>query len=347
MDTIRKQFRFISVCLLAGILIFIQCSVTGESDEDFFTLIVLPDTQNYTDSSFDGKPEYFYQQTKWIRDNKEELNIVIAIHEGDIVQNHERSPGEWEIADKAFKTIDNEVPYILCLGNHDIASSGDNNSREIDERYTLLNNYFPPARFINNPLYSGNFGPDKEAHFRERGKSDNYYLFFEAAGIKFLIISLEFKTRDETLLWANQVVAKYPDRQCIMVTHGYLDTANKRITMDNYKMTGNSGQEMWDTFISGHDNIFLVLCGHVLGEALRSDHGKNGNVVHQVLADYQNDYVGGGGNGYLRIMKFIPEQDRIDVETYSPVLDNYIATPRSQFSLEYPMESRLRAKTGS
>jgi len=35
--------------------------------------MVMPDTQNYTDSSFGGSPAYFYGQTKWIRENKEKL----------------------------------------------------------------------------------------------------------------------------------------------------------------------------------------------------------------------------------------------------------------------------------
>ena len=63
--------------------------------------------------------------------------------------------------------------------------------------------------------------------------------------------------------------------------------------------------------------------------------GRHGNEVHQVLSDYQGWH--NGGEGYLRVMTFVPREDRIDVETFSPVLDDYVRTPENAFSLEYPM----------
>lgn len=328
-------FRFSIIASIAIAFLFATYTKSKQAGAEFFTLIVLPDTQNYTDSSFGGKPEYFYKQTQWIKDKKDELNIKMVIHEGDIVQSFTNWPSQWKIADSAFKTIDKEVPYILCLGNHDIVCGNEKLNPRRNERYTLLNDYFPPERFINNPLYNKNFSSDKNAHFQEKGKTDNYFLFFEGGGINFMVIALEFKPRDVILQWADQVAAQYPDRRCIMVTHGYLDTSNKLITMDNYKLKGNSAQQIWEKFVSQHENIFLVLCGHVLGEGLLTTAGKNGNVVHQILADFQNDYIGYGGHGYLCIMKFFPQDDKIDVQTYSPVLNNYITSPKSQFSLKY------------
>ncbi len=346
MNLIKRYSRTAVLYCAAGFALFLCCSMSAEKTDDFFTLIVLPDTQNYTDSSYGGKPDYFYEQTRWIRENKDELNIVMVAHAGDIIQSSGMSRPEWEIADKAFKTIDDAVPYILCPGNHDIRITAKTNTAENDARLTRLNDYFPPSRFTENPLYDANFGPDKNRHFREEGSSENYYLFFEGGGMKFLIIALEFKPRDEVLRWADEVAAEYPDRRCIIITHGYLDASGNRISMDNYKLTGNSGEEMWNKVISRYENIFLVLCGHVLGEATLSSTGTSGNIVHQVLADYQNDYIGNGGYGYLRIMKFFPDEDRIDVETYSPVLNEYVTSPKSSFSLDYHMTGKM-AKTGS
>ena len=238
------------------------------------------------------------------------------------------------------------MPYIVCLGNHDIRISGKSSAGKNDERYTLVNDYFPPSRFTGNALYDRNFGSDRNLHFRESGRLDNYYLFFEGGGMKFVIIALEFKPRDEVLRWADGVAARYPDRRCIVVTHSYLDAVNKRIASDGYKITGNTGEGIWNKVISRHDNMFLVLCGHIMGEGLLTSHGKSGNPVHQVLADFQNIYFGNGGYGYLRIMKFFPKEDRIDVETYSPVLDSHITSPASRFSLEYRMRGEGKAKTG-
>ncbi len=295
-----------------------------------FTIVVLPDTQNYTDSSFGGEPKYFHDQTKWIRENKKKLNIVMVAHVGDIVQNP-LARGEWEIAGKAFETIDDEVPYILCLGNHDIA---DDQSKQAGARGTLLNDFFPPSRFTKNPLYERNFGKDVRRHFMEAGKSDNYHLYFSGGGMDFLIIALEFKPRDEVLAWANRVVAAHPERRCIVLTHGYLDAEAER-NMGGYGVRGSVPEEIWTKFASRHENIFMVLCGHILGESVLTSSGAAGNMVHQILADYQNDYVGNGGAGYLRIMTFHPDEKKIDVSTYSPSLGKYLERAKSRFSLEY------------
>ena len=311
-------------------IVLAACALAGCRAGRSFSIVVLPDTQNYTDSSFGGAPKYFYDQTRWIRDNKDKLNIVMVAHVGDIVQDPE-SKAQWEIASKAMKTIDNEVPYILCLGNHDIA---DDQSAEAGARNTLLNDYFPPSRFTENPLYGENLGADKHAHFMEPGKLDNYYLYFTGEGMKFLIIALEFKPRDKVLTWARKVVASHPDRRCIVLTHGYLD-AKARLNLHKYRLKGNNPREIRDKFVSRHKNVFLVLCGHMLGESVLTSRQPAGNEVHQILADYQNDYVGNGGRGYLRIMTFFPDAGKIEIRTYSPSTGTYLTRPKSRFSLEY------------
>jgi len=317
----------VTACALAGC-----CSITSPTHSENlpFSIVVLPDTQNYTDSSFGGSPTYFYDQTKWIKENKKKLNIVMVAHVGDIVQNPQ-SASEWEIASNAFKTIDNEVPYILCLGNHDIAND---QSTQPDARNTLLNDYFPPSRLTQHILFGENSDADTRMHFLEPDKSDNYYVSFTGGGMDFLIIALEFKPRDVALTWPNKVIDAHPDHRCIVLTHGYLDASAKR-NMGTYDIKGNVPQEIWGKLVSQHKNVFLVLCGHILGESVLTSTGVAGNRVHQILVDYQNDYVGNGGQGYLRIMTFFPDKKKIENLTYSPSLGTYLTRPKSQFSLEY------------
>jgi hypothetical protein len=326
-------------CLLGLFGLVVAASVVGgcrsvsleaQGERRPFSVVVLPDTQNYTDSSFGGAPEYFYEQTKWIRKNRKKLNIVMVAHAGDIVQ-HARARSEWEIASEAFETIDGVVPYILCLGNHDIA---DDQGEGPGARETLLNDYFPPSRFIGNRLYRKHFEAEPERHFSEPGRSDNYYLCFAGGGMRFLIMALEFKPRNEVLAWANEVVAEHPEHRCIVVTHGYLDEGARR-RIGEYAIEGNGPEEIWEKLVSQHENMFMVLCGHILGESVLTSAGAAGNAVHQILADYQNDYVGQGGGGYLRIMTFIPDEKKIEILTYSPSLGAHLTRPKSQFVLEY------------
>jgi hypothetical protein len=95
----------------------------------------------------------------------------------------------------------------------------------------------------------------------------------------------------------------------------------------------NDGDEMWRTFISQHPNIFLVLNGHTHGWGRRADIGVHGNLVNQVLADYQSETR--GGNGYLRILRFRPWLNQIAVSTYSPYVNQWRTDSGNQFTLTY------------
>jgi len=303
-----------------------------------FTLVVLPDTQNYADTRIGYAAHHwdngdlrasFYRQTEWIRENKGRLNIVMVAHVGDIVQTDYDS--EWEIASEAFATLDGAVPYILCLGNHDMghAPGPAATGRSAVSRETRFNEYFGSARFEPHAWYGGHRGAD----------NNNSYCLFEAGAMKFLMVSLEFKPTDEVLAWAGDVVRRHRNRRCIVLTHSYL-RGNERIAHDDYEVSGNAGQAIWEKFVSQHENIFMVLCGHTNVGRLTS-RGRHGNEVHQVLSDYQGRH--NGGEGYLRLMTFVPGQDRIDVTTFSPVRGDYMTTEQDAFSLDYPM-SRVRCR---
>ena len=138
------------------------------------------------------------------------------------------------------------------------------------------------------------------------------------------------------LAWANEVIAAHPRHRCIVLTHGYLDAEGRLYDASHYHHQGNGGVGMWEKLVQRHKNVFLVLCGHVLGESRRTDAGEHGNPVHQLLADYQG--MPHGGDGYLRIMTFVPEEDTIHVRSYSPVLEKSLTEDANQFSLEYSMK---------
>ncbi len=48
-----------------------------------FTIVALPDTQNYSQSY----PQIFTSQTQWILSNQASQNIAFVAHEGDITNN--------------------------------------------------------------------------------------------------------------------------------------------------------------------------------------------------------------------------------------------------------------------
>jgi hypothetical protein len=98
----------------------------------------------------------------------------------------------------------------------------------------------------------------------------------------------------------------------------------------------NNGEDMWWKLVRKYPNIHLVLSGHVVqgdGTGRRMDLGLGGNLVNQILADYQSDPQGGGG--YLRIMRISPSLNRVSVTTYSPYLNSFKTDDHNQFTVPY------------
>ena len=51
------------------------------------------------------------------------------------------------------------------------------------------------------------------------------------------------------------------------------------------------------------------------------------------------------GSGFLCIMTFRPDKNSIEVQTYSPVLDEFLVRPKSSFSLDYAMSGKVEQST--
>src|SRR5919112_510441 len=96
------------------IILFLPLGAFGAQPQGDFTVIVLPDTQNYSANN----PAIFNAQTQWIVDNASTLNIQFVLHEGDIVDLGEDA-AQWKNADAAMKRLDGKMPYVAVIGNHD------------------------------------------------------------------------------------------------------------------------------------------------------------------------------------------------------------------------------------
>jgi hypothetical protein len=306
-----------SYCLLA-IIFASQVSTYAEDTkpaDESFSVVLLPDTQNYSEKY----PDTYIAQALWIRQQAKEDNIKFAIHLGDIVQTSTKKP-EWENADRAMRLLDGVVPYSVAPGNHDMVVK----SRDS----TLYNEYYSPKRFAGRPWYGG--------HMDET--NDNNYCFFEASGMKFMILNLEFAPRDETLEWAAGVTKRFPDHRVIVATHCYM-RPDQRDTgcATSYNIAGNSGEQIWQKLIRKQPNIFLVVSGHVLGVGLQTSVNDAGGKVLEMLTDYQG--LPNGGDGWLRSLKFVPAENKIHVRTYSPVLKQDNMDVKETFSLDYEMRT--------
>jgi len=278
-------------------------SVTLDSTENF-TIVVLPDTQYYSDNY----PWIFDNQTQWIIENKESMNIVFVTHLGDLV-DHWESIEEWNNANTSMSKLNGNLPFGVLPGNHDGAETGGN--------LINYNNYFGFNRFKNESWYGGAY----------QNINTNNYQLFSAGGDDYLIFHIQFDPSDGVLFWASNVIDKYPSRRVIVSTHDYVH---------GYYYYSNSrseiGKNMWEKLVKPHaDQIFLVLSGHYENE-VRITSLEDGYFVHQLLSDYQDRP--NGGNGWLRIIEFSSINNEISIRTYSPYLDRYETDSNSQFMLD-------------
>ena len=286
-----------------------------------FTLVVLPDTQYYTDEINGGTKEMFISQTQWIVNNRDAHNIVYVAHLGDVSNNGDIYLDEWRNATNALYRLENPIlplfpdgiPYGAAVGNHDqMVPSGDN------EPTTYYNQYFGASRFQGRSYYGGHLGIN----------NNNQYHLFSASGFDFIVIYLEYDaTPDQAVLdWADALLKANPGRRGIVVTHYLLETT---------AAWGVQGQAIYNA-LRDNANLSLMLCGHNHGEARRTD-VYAGNTVHTLLSDYQS--YANGGNGYLRLLRFSPVNNQIYVQTYSPWLNLSETDASSQFTLSHPMQS--------
>lgn len=304
-----KLFLAIVVSLFIGFIGFIGLITTSynlqskEPSVQNFTIVVIPDTQFYSANY----PEIFTQQTEWIVDNIDVLNIKIVVHLGDLV-NTPDSIQQWDNANKSMSVLDGKVPYTVLPGNGDFKESDFNN----------YDTYFGYKRFENYPWYGGHFPSDSNR---------NSYALLTIGDLKFGFLNIQFDPDNSELGWANDVVSSNPDYRFFIATHNYVSQAGHSAM----------GNRIWEGFAKKRDNIFFITNGHKWTEAKYESAGVNGNTVYEILSNYQSEP--NGGNGKLRYYVFIPSENRIEAYTYSTYTNSYSSGPNSQFSMYYDMGS--------
>ena len=310
-------------CLLLFVYLFVSVSLFSQTASSDFTFVLLPDTQN--EAQF--FPLVLSSQTQWIVNNRGSLNIQGVFGLGDIV-NDGASAAQQGNADSAIGMLDTaNVPYFLAIGNHDY--DGGEDAGVVARAVTGFNQWWGPARYAGKNYYQGNF---------PSGSNENFYGVLTINGKQYLILVLEFIPRTTSLNWAASVVQANPDKEVIVITHSFLfvdGTTADRCDTEDKPRADNDGEQMWESFVSKHPNIIMVVNGHLTaGEAARrADLGVNGNLINSMFSNYQTD--ANGGDGWLRIVTFHPGANTISVQTYSPYLNAYRTDSDNQFTVNY------------
>ncbi|MBO4573541.1 MAG: DUF1080 domain-containing protein [Clostridia bacterium] len=305
--------------------VWLENCVLSEAD---FRIAVLPDVQFLNEGFEISLRNYF----KWIRDNAEELNIKLVISVGDLVNTC--TPEQMYIVTEAASILDGVVPFMPVMGNHDYPSYGRDEA--------LFNQYYRYDVYSQYDYFGGAY---------EEGSMENYYYLMTINGADYLFMGLELAVRPAVAEWANQVIAAYPERKVIIVNHAFMDN-NFGDLMDSsangapsqYKTdAGMDADELWDIVISKHDNIILVLCGHMNTHQVlhREFTNENGHVVNALEFDFSHPERHFGGAGLLGILGFTDGDNTVKVNAYSTVKDKFFIEG-NQFEAELDWREEYR-----
>lgn len=321
-------------------------------DEETWTLVVIPDTQNLAANN----PTAYNSLIQWVVDNKVTEDIEMVIHLGDYVNVGSDSTQWTRTATAMDRLHTNSVPYIHCAGNHDYDDDGMGTYSR--KTATYWEPTFPASDWSGKSWYVDEYD----------GITTNQASTLIIGTKKYLFLTIECWPRVAVITWANSIItAQNPDR-IIVGTHA-LSRPNGTYEPDggvlegggqggdpihygfcDYSSTADckSGVELYDDFISQHSNIILVCNGH---DVASSDDGNGalgltafskrtdtvgGNTINTHLFNYQNDSASTyQAAAVLRMYKFNHANNSCAVTTYNPVLDTSKTDGENQFTFNY------------
>ena len=301
-----------------------------------WTMVVVPDIQGYIKRiNNHGILEIMHS---WIAVNKKQLNIRQLLYTGDIVNHNNNgdvrpdivdlvAEEQWKAVSGLMEIFDGYIPYILCTGNHDYGE------RNGENRLTSFNKYFPTDR---NRLTREQLVTCGKNAFGIKNLENAAYEFTAPApdGRKFLVIVLQFAPTKEQLAWAKKVAddPRFANHFGIVLTHSYIRGDGTHVKKEKYIINkehgGLGGEDIFKQLVYPAKNIRMVICGHICAandwdksvgfSMVKNSSGKN---VAQMMFNTQavgGGFSGSGGDGWLRLLEFMPDKKTIKAKTYSP-----------------------------
>lgn len=266
-----------------------------------YSMIAVGDTQ-YSNWYHQSDKINFNSIYEHIKTNASNQKLKFVFGLGDITDQSKE--GEFSTAKENWQKLDGVVPYSLVRGNHDTVEGFV--STWGGEQSTYSKQYFDaydPATALTT------------AHKFSVGKLD------------YLVLALSWAPSTEEIAWASEVVAAHPYHNVIVTTHGFMD-ANGEV-LEYWSDKGkNYADRIWDNLIKKHDNIVLVMSGHIYSQKIEMKQvtGEKGNTITQLLIDpswLDEETASSGGTGLLANLYFSEDGSQVSVNWYSPIRNQY------------------------
>jgi hypothetical protein len=288
-----------------------------------FTLVAVSDTQ-YTVESF---PATFAMQTQWAADHADDpaYNVAFLAHQGDMLRRG-YSGVQADVARDALSRMDGIIPYSVVIGNHDF-----------DNQFDDLDHHISSAHFTSR------FGDEMYAANAVSGfggsslDQRNHYQLITAGDREYMVLGIEWEATDASIAWAQRVIDANPNTPVILSTHEYLNGGGR--TTSPLDPAGNSGQGIFTKLVSPNPQIFLVLGGHTGAVRHQTSLNAAGLPVFETVSDFEGRP--NGGDGWMQLFHFYPDQNKISVSSYSPKLDRF-DTSSSTYAYDLSLDFATR-----
>jgi len=277
------------------IRLMVQDEIPPTPDDYDYSFVWMSDTQYYSESY----PHIYTDIVEWIAANKEAMKIKYVTHTGDLVDEADK-PYQWTVASENMKVLeDADIPYGVLAGNHDVAGK----QGAYDQYWT----HFGEDRFKSQDTFGGSYDNNR-----------GHYDLVSSHGNDYIFVYMGWGIGDEEIAWMDHVLKQYPDRMAVLNFHEYLLVSGNRAPI---------ADKIHEQVVVPNRNVVAVLSGHYHDAELLVDpidddgDGQPDRNVYQMLADYQGGPE--GGQGYIRLMQFDIDNNKLHIKTYSPYLDDY------------------------
>ncbi len=201
-----------------GIVLFLFVLSTPDIVAEKVKVLVFGDSQKIVN---EAPVSYTAAMDKILTDTQTK-DASFIMHMGDIVEDCLVS--NWQVAQTGWQKLDGKIPYVLGIGNNDIAN--DNGGDKYKQ-------YFPLSTYQTWPSFVSNY--DQSINVAHR---------FNVAGVNWMVISMKIAPSTAILAWAENLIVNNPTNKIFIISHD----ANP--TSDVTKLALK------------YSNVLMVLCGH-------------------------------------------------------------------------------------
>lgn len=200
---------------IISILLILSATATNAQK---VKVLVFGDSQKIMNEA----PASFLSTMDKVLTDNQTKDASFIMHMGDIVEDCLVS--NWEVARTGWQKLDGIIPYVLGIGNNDIAGDGG---------VLKYNEYFPLSRYQVWPSFVSNF--DRNTNVAHR---------FLAGGVNWMVITMRYNSGTNIIAWAENLIATNPTNRILIINHDANPTSVVTKMAQKYH------------------NVAMVLCGH-------------------------------------------------------------------------------------